>query len=267
MKCSYRKSIEAKLSRITIIAMAYRWARYGILYLLFINDYRKFKKLTYAFGSRFLLNWGDRYPCLWDKTSITFFDNHYIYHTAWAARTLAKIKPALHIDISSSLYFCSIVSAFIPVKFYDYRPANLCLNNLSVGSADLLCLPFENASINSLSCMHVIEHIGLGRYGDPLDPDGDLKAICELVRVLSPGGNLLFVVPVGGVSKVMFNAHRIYSYEQVVKKFHDLELELVEFALIPDKPEISGLILNASIELINQCNYACGCFWFRKCTK
>ncbi|MHB8117591.1 MAG: DUF268 domain-containing protein [Methanothrix sp.] len=139
------------------------------------------------------------------------------------------------------------------------------MNNLSMGSADLLSLPFENASIDSLSCMHVVEHMGLGRYGDPLDPDGDLKAICELVRVLSPGGNLLFVVPVGGIPKVMFNAHRIYSYEQVVKYFHNLEL--VEFALIPDKSEICGLILNPSTERVNQCNYACGCFWFRKCAK
>jgi hypothetical protein len=59
--------------------------------------------------------------------------------------------------------------------------------------------------------MHVIEHIGLGRYGEALDPDGDLKAIRELVRVLAAGGNLLVVVPVGR-PRIQFNAHRIYDY-------------------------------------------------------
>ena len=52
--------------------------------------------------------------------------------------------------------------------------------------------------------MHVIEHIGLGRYGDEMDPDGDLKAIDELKRVLSRKGDLLFVVPVGK-PKIMYN--------------------------------------------------------------
>jgi ubiquinone/menaquinone biosynthesis C-methylase UbiE len=130
----------------------------------------------------------------------------------------------LHIDISSALYFCAIVSAFVPIKFYDYRPANLQLSNLSTDSADLTCLPFNDASIESISCMHVVEHIGLGRYGDLLDPNGDLKAISELKRVLSTNGNLLFVVPVGGTPRIMFNAHRIYSYGQVISYFQDFEL-------------------------------------------
>ncbi|NDC42314.1 MAG: DUF268 domain-containing protein, partial [Chitinophagia bacterium] len=56
-------------------------------------------------------------------------------------------------------------------------------------------LPFESDSIPSLSCMHTIEHVGLGRYGDQLDPQGDLKAIAELKRVVQPGGDLLFVTP------------------------------------------------------------------------
>jgi hypothetical protein len=66
--------------------------------------------------------------------------------------------------------------------------------------------------------MHVVEHVGLGSYGDSLDPNGDLKAMSELKRVLSINGNLLFVVPVGK-PRVMFNAHRIYSYEQIIECF------------------------------------------------
>jgi len=159
------------------------------------------------------------------------------------------------------LYFCSIVSAFVPVEFYDYRPVNLSLTNLTSESADLLALPFGDKSINSLSCMHVVEHIGLGRYGDALDPDGDLKAIGELKRVVSDGGNLLFVIPIGG-PKVMFNAHRIYGYEQVLKMFP--EFELIQFALIPDNPLNGDLVLDPSEELLNAQTYGCGCFCFRR---
>ena len=109
--------------------------------------------------------------------------------------------------------------------------------------------------------MHVIEHIGLGRYGDPLDPNGDLKAIAQLIRVLSIGGSLLFVVPIGK-PKIMFNAHRIYSYKQVLEYFSDLKLE--EFALIPDNQKDVGLLYNPSEEIVDSQNYGCGCFWFKK---
>jgi hypothetical protein len=109
--------------------------------------------------------------------------------------------------------------------------------------------------------MHVIEHIGLGRYKDPIDPNGDLKAIKELIRVLAANGSLLFVVPIGK-PKVMFNGHRIYSYEQIINYFSELYLE--EFALIPDQSEELGILLNAKLDFVDQQNYGCGCFWFKK---
>src|SRR5215471_14523587 len=99
-------------------------------------------------------------------------------------------RPDYHVDISSIVNFSAIVSAFIPVDFYEYRPASVTLSNFHSGKADLLRLPFSDMSLGSVSCMHVIEHIGLGRYGEALDPDGHLKAIRELVRVLAAGGNL-----------------------------------------------------------------------------
>ena len=207
------------------------------------------------------MRWRDRYPCLNDKTPSTVFDRHYVYHVAWAARVLARNNPELHIDISSSLYFSTTVSAFIPVKFYDYRPAKLELPNFSSEHANVTGLPFGDQSIQSLSCMHVVEHIGLGRYGDALDPDGDLKAIHELKRVLQKNGSLLFVVPVGK-PRIQFNAHRIYSYEQISTYFRDLVLE--EFALIPDRHGDGGLIVGATQAMADAQTYGCGCFWFRK---
>jgi len=229
-------------------------------YLKFISEYVIFKKLNS--NNRFKISWKNKYACLKDNTQQTSFDRHYIYHTAWAARVLSTTKPKKHIDISSSLYFSSIVSAFIPVDFYDYRPPELKLSNLSIGKVDLLSLPFKNGSVSSLSCMHTVEHIGLGRYGDQLDPEGDLKAIKELIRVLAPGGNLLFVVPIGGKAKIMFNAHRIYIYEQILKYFSQLELK--EFTLIPEASKDGGLVVNPSKNLLAKQKYGCGCFLFTK---
>ena len=229
-------------------------------YAAYFLAYREFLALA-KIRPELAIRWSERYPCLHDKTVVTGFDRHYIYHTAWAARVLAETRPSKHIDVSSSLYFCSIASAFVPIEFYDYRPANLSLSNLSSLPGDLLKLPFPDNSVHSLSSMHVVEHVGLGRYGDPLDPDGDIKAIGELKRVLANGGTLLFVVPVGR-PRIMFNAHRIYSYEQILKYFADLQL--IEFALIPDNEGDGGVIRNADPCVVRTQSYACGCFWFKK---
>ncbi|EKE02188.1 MAG: hypothetical protein ACD_20C00413G0012 [uncultured bacterium] len=226
----------------------------------FRTSFKEFQTLS-KLNNRFDIKWTDKFPCLYDNTENTVFDFWYVNHLAWAARVIAKIKPEIHVDISSSLYFCTMLSAFFPVKFYDYRPAKLNLSNLDTEHADLTKLSFENNSIKSLSCMHVIEHIGLGRYGDPIDPDGDLKAISELKRVLAQGGSLLFVVPLGR-PRIQFNAHRIYSYDQIIGYFSDFKLE--EFALIPDNGDMEGIVYNAPRELVDTQSYGCGCFWFRK---
>lgn len=235
----------------------YRFLKKVYFYRIFIFDYVAFRK---QHNNRFLMQWSDQYPQLYDRTGTTGFDRHYVYHTAWAARKVAEIKPEFHVDISSSLYFASLVSAFIPVKFYDYRPADLQLSGLFTERGDLMNLPFEDDSIKSLSCMHVIEHIGLGRYGDPINPEGDLKSIKELKRVLAKGGSLLFVVPIGGVARIQFNAHRIYTYEQIMGYFNNLQLK--EFTLIPEMK--GGPIVNATKVDVDKEQYGCGCFWFIK---
>ncbi len=244
----------------TILTKIYKKFIYYKNFSLFIKDYFNYKKLSKN-NNRFLLSWKNRKVCLSDNTKNTNFDRHYIYHPAWAARILSKTQPKVHIDISSTLHFCSIVSAFIPIKFYDYRPANLKLDNLTSESADLLSLPFSDNSIKSLSCMHTIEHIGLGRYGDKLNPDGDLKAISELKRVLAVGGNLLFVAPIGK-PKIMFNAQRIYSYDNIINYFKEFKLK--NFSLVLDNTNNKNFIWNAKKEEADKQKYGCGCFWFKK---
>ncbi len=109
--------------------------------------------------------------------------------------------------------------------------------------------------------MHTIEHVGLGRYGDPIDAQGDIKAVNELKRVVRPGGTLIFVTPMG-TSKIEYNAHRIYSYDQVMDMFEGMELR--EFSLVPDDFKKHGLVKDATKELADAQKWACGCFWFVK---
>jgi len=210
-------------------------------------------------SKRLAVRWEDRFPCMDDRTGTTGFDRHYVYHTAWAARCLAFSRPEVHVDIGSSVFFVGLVSAFVPVEFFDIRRLDLELDGVTCDEADLARLRFRDKSISSLSCMHVIEHVGLGRYGDALDPNGDLLAATELARVLAVGGELLVVVPVGR-PRVVFNAHRVYSFEQVLSMFADLEL--MEFRLIPDDPIEGGLIVGASSADVARQEYGCGCFRF-----
>jgi SAM-dependent methyltransferase len=242
-----------------MVQAAKRLIRNIIAYIGIGMDFLEFRRKSVGSQQRFPLRWKDRYLCPKEKSGAEGFDRHYVYHTAWAARILAQMKPALHVDISSSLYFCAQVSAFVPMEHYDYRPLDLKLSNLTSGFADLTGLPFEDRSIQSLSCMHVVEHVGLGRYGDQLNPDGDLMAMEELKRVLKPGGSLLLVVPVGR-PRIAFNAHRVYSYRQIITYFS--EFELGEFALIPDGP--GGVTCHVPEEMVDSQTYGCGCFWFMR---
>ncbi len=239
-----------------------------------LNSFAELQKKTG--DRRFSASIIDSFPITGEDTAYTSFDRHYVYHTSWAARVISELNESarkagndefFHIDISSSLYLCGIVSAFVPVTFYDYRPADLRLSGLTTHHGDLMKLPFDDASVESISCLHTIEHVGLGRYGDPLDPSGDLKALAELKRVVRPGGSLVLVVPVGK-QRIEFNAHRIYnpsefaSYIEKNKDGSSSGFSLREYAYIPETDTDGPLKRNAALSDGTNDRYACGCFWF-----
>jgi len=167
-------------------------------------------------------------------------------------------RPAQHVDIGSQTMFVNLLSAVLPVTFMDYRPLEVDIEGLTNRSGDILNLPFADGTIESLSCLHVAEHIGLGRYGDPLNPHGTRQACAELRRVLAPGGNLYFVVPVGR-PRVCFNAHRIHGPETIVEYYSGLEL--MEFSGVHDD---GRYVERLGLNVFAGSRYACGMFWFQK---
>lgn len=172
----------------------------------------------------FALTGRDFIPCLTDKTAHTPVEPTYFYQDSWAAGKIFRLRPAHHCDIGSSAMTVGILSQFVPTTMVDIRPVPLQLSNLSFREGSILSLPFADGSIESLSSLCVVEHIGLGRYGDPIDPWGSEKAVQELKRVLQKGGNLLFSVPVDAECRVYFNAHRAFTREYVLELFEGMAL-------------------------------------------
>ena len=155
--------------------------------------------------------------------------------------------------------FVAHLLPYCKITYVDIRPLPITVEGLQFIEGSILKLPFENDSCKTLSCLHVIEHIGLGRYGDDVDPYGHIKGTNELMRVLQPGGTMLIGAPVGR-ERLCFDGHRIFDPETVLHMFDGLEL--VEFSLIDDKG--LSVIENTTIEQARSCEYGCGLFQFVK---
>jgi hypothetical protein len=201
----------------------------------------------------------DGYPCLGDRTEKTPFDSHYIYQVVWAMEHITQNGDQHHVDVGSDVRFVTMLTTHLPVTFVDIRPLRAKgIEYLANIAGSLLELPFTDMSVKSLSCLHVAEHVGLGRYGDALDPAGTKKAARELTRVLAPSGNLYFSVPVGK-PRVCFNAHRIHSPEQILGYFCDLRL--VQFSGVKDDGTFAQDLDPSDLA---DAHYACGLFHFAK---
>jgi SAM-dependent methyltransferase len=183
-------------------------------------------------------------------------DAHYFHQDLWAARNIIGSGVKEHVDVGSRIDgFVAHVLPFCKATFVDIRPFEASIPGLEFKQGSILDLPFADNSVTSLSCLHVIEHIGLGRYGDTVNPDGHKLAANELSRVLATGGVLLLGTPVGR-ERLCFDGHRIFNPQTVVDMFP--ELSLVEFSLIDDLGQ--RVINNASFELARKCEYGCGLF-------
>jgi SAM-dependent methyltransferase len=224
------------------------------LYLRFAGELRTYRQLPGAEH----VTLRESSPQLWDRTSVTPYDPHYFFQDVWAARRVAERRPTRHVDVGSRLDVVGFFTCLTEVVFVDIRPLEAELPNLTCVAGSVIDLPFADESEESISCLHVAEHIGLGRYGDALDPGGTRKATRELARVLQPGGQLLFSLPVGR-PRVEFNAHRVHDPLDIVAMFHDLEL--VEFSGVDDAGK---LVFDRPLEELRGSDYACGLFRFMR---
>jgi hypothetical protein len=119
-------------------------------------------------------------------------------------------------------------------------------------------------STDSISTLHAIEHFGLGRYGDPIDYWGYLKAIKNITLMLKQGGTLYFSVPIGP-QRIEFNAHRVFSLAYL-KQLLSEEYTISSFSFVDDSGEFhEEITLTDSLIASNcDCHYGCGIFILKK---
>jgi hypothetical protein len=63
-----------------------------------------------------------------------------------------------------------------------------------------------------------LEHDGLGRYGDPINPNGDIDACIEAYSMLNNDGYFICGIPIGD-GCIEGNYHRIYNKKRIDKLF------------------------------------------------
>jgi SAM-dependent methyltransferase len=191
----------------------------------------------------------------------------YFHQDLYVAKKVFEAAPEDHLDVGSRTDgFVAHLASFRSVEVIDIRRLDSTVENISFIQCDFMQpLPEHlKGARSSVSCLHALEHFGLGRYGDPICPDGDLKGFENLYQLLKLGGTLYFSVPLGP-QRVEFNAQRVYSLKYL--------LELIEgrfgvesFAFIDDRGDIHEEV-ELTDELIGNnagCFYGCGIFTLSK---
>lgn len=194
-----------------------------------------------------------------------FPNQHYFLQDIWGARKVMESKAQVHYDIGSRLDgFISHLLVFMKkINYIDIRPLPYEIPGLSFIQADATNLEgIADSSIESLSSFHAVEHFGLGRYGDPIDPNACFKAMKAFGRVLKPDGHLYFGVPIGPENKLIFNAHRIFHPMTVIEKMEGLKL--VDFAYIKELAVHHVEVNRIEEEISCIPEYSCGLFEFSK---
>lgn len=130
--------------------------------------------------------------------------------------------------------------------------------------ADLLQTSIPAGSLDLVISCSVFEHVGLSRYGDQQDPNGDLKALTRINDLLKPGGLLVCTIPVG-IDDVCGVYHRIYGHQRLPRLFEGYHIEVDAYFVKDD----NNLWIEASREMAlgfrgSPTVYAIGAFAARK---
>lgn len=192
--------------------------------------------------------------------------NEYFWQDLYVARMIFAAKPEKHVDIGSRVDgFVAHVASFREIEVLDIRPISTRIPGVTFKQADLMNP--DAAMLNycdSLSCLHALEHFGLGRYGDPIDPKGYEHGIRNMTNVLRSGGMFYLSVPVG-VERVEFNANRVFNPNTIVAAAKASGLTLRTFSLFTsDNGLVEADASHETLSAIGQNRYGLGIFTFVK---
>lgn len=177
-------------------------------------------------------------PCLHDRYAEGgTTKSEYFWQDLLVARSIFEANPEKHVDIGSRVDgFTAHVASFREIEVFDVRPISTYIPGVVFRQADLMrsdTLPEHNdyGYCDSLSCLHALEHFGLGRYGDPIDPMGHARGLANMASLLRPGGIFYLSVPIGR-ERVEFNANRVFDPRTLIKLAEEQGLSLKKLAVI-----------------------------------
>lgn len=195
--------------------------------------------------------------------------SEYFWQDLLVARKIFEAKPTTHVDIGSRVDgFVSHVASFREVEVFDIRPIAMKIPGVKFKQADLMSrLPEEKEYCDSLSCLHALEHFGLGRYGDPIDPEGFKHGLVNMSHLLQKGGRFYLSVPIG-LERVVFNANRVFDPRTIVRIADEQGLKLHSLTIINGGGTFMEIVPDPSTlaHWATQ-RYALGLFIFDKCLK
>ena len=227
----------------------------------YARDYLRFRS-GYSGRLEFL-------PCLHDwyeqggATKLEYF-----WQDLLVARKIFEARPERHVDVGSRVDgFVAHVASFREIEVFDVRPISTEIPGVIFKRADFMQpATGMNDYCDSLSCLHALEHFGLGRYGDPINPKGFERGFANMATLLKQGGVFYLSVPVG-TSRVEFNGQRVLEPQAIIRLALDNSLDLRELTLIRQGGAVETLVLDAArlSDLARQ-RYALGLFTFIKRT-
>lgn len=192
---------------------------------------------------------------------------HYFHQDLLVANFIFQNKPDYHLDVGSRIDgFVAHVAAFMPIDVFDIRRIQVTNHsNIRFVQGDITAdvKPERIGKYDSISCLHALEHFGLGRYGDKLDPNGHKVGFLRLLDMLKPGGKLYVGIPIANETKVEFNAHRKFQPLDILNwPTGEHLIELRRFDYVDDNGDLhcNVSLLNESLKL----EYGCGIYTFEK---
>ena len=189
---------------------------------------------------------------------------HYFHQDLVVAKLIHEHNPVRHVDIGSRIDgFVAHVASFRKIEIIDIRELEDSVHtNIVFTRADLMH-PLDLGVVDSLSCLHALEHFGLGRYGDPVDPHGHESGLSNMVNAVASGGRFYVSFPISFNPRVEFNAHRVLHPEWILEQTCvSQSLKLVRFDFINDRGQLTH---NTTIgDLPQNLRYGCGVYTFEK---